>query len=44
MNNPEILVTVDTQDIGRKQTKRKKEKTTQKTKKISSMDPTTNRE
>jgi hypothetical protein len=44
MNNPEILVTLDTQDIGRKQTKRKKEKTTQKTKKISSMDPTTNRE
>jgi hypothetical protein len=26
MNNPEILVTVDTQDIGRKQTKRKKKR------------------
>jgi hypothetical protein len=44
MDNPEILVTLDTQDIGRKQTKRKNEKTTQKTKKISNMDPTTNHE
>jgi hypothetical protein len=40
MDNPDTLATLDTQDIGRRQTKHKN--TTQKTKKMSNTYPTKN--
>ena len=42
MENPETQTTLGTLDIGRRQTKQKQNTATQKTKKMSNMDPTKN--